>query len=68
LNQPGGIAKEGPCEYPHTNKEKRVNGKNSKEIIIDKIGFLSDTWKNLKEGSCKQNLKKVLLLTKFFVE
>jgi hypothetical protein len=68
LNQPGGIAKEGPCEYPHTNKEKGVNGKNSKEIIIDKIGFLSDTWKNLKEGSCKQNLKKVLLLTKFFVE
>jgi hypothetical protein len=68
LNQPGGIAKEGPCEYPHTNKEKGVNGKNSKEIIIDKIGFLSDTWKNLKEGSCKQNKKKVLLLTKFFVE
>jgi hypothetical protein len=68
LNQPGGIAKEGPCEYPHTNKEKGVNGKNSKEIIIDKIGFLSDTWKNLKERSCKQNKKKVLLLTKFFVE
>jgi hypothetical protein len=68
LNQPGGIAKAGPCEYPHTNKEKGVNGKNSKEIIIDKIGFLSDTWKNLKEGSCKQNKKKVLLLTKFFVE
>jgi hypothetical protein len=68
LNQPGGIAKEGPCEYPHKNKEKGVNGKNSKEIIIDKIGFLSDTWKNLKEGSCKQNKQKVLLLTKFFVE
>jgi hypothetical protein len=68
LNQPGGIAKEGPCEYPHTNIEKGVNGKNSKEIIIDKIGFLSDTWKNLKEGSCKQNKQKVLLLTKFFVE
>jgi hypothetical protein len=65
LNQPGGIAKAGPCEYPHTNKEKGVNGKNSKEIIIVKSDFYPTPGRILKKDLVNKINKKYCCLPSF---